>query len=206
MAPKKEQIAIKYPEIKGQPIEFRVRGTAPLICNKPTAAAIEDLSGSATGGQRAKKGARNPHQEFLDKCWVLPGSPPAGEEWCKYGLPSMGFKKLMARAAKGIPGLNMTDAKDGRFRMLHSDTGGLVPLEFDELRMRSDTIITSDKKLQLAYRPEFVGWRCVLRIWHIVNEITPDQLAYILALGGVKIGWGTMRAELGYGYGTFELE
>ena len=60
-------------------------------------------------------------------------------------------------------------------------------------------------KTSLAYRPEFPGWSCKLRIGFDKSVLTPHQVISLLAHAGAKNGIGEWRPQKGGDYGRFDV-
>ena len=184
-----------------------INGTSALIVNKfsnKARTAIKEKQEQKAKGARAK---RDPHAEYLEAMYVMPGTGKPGSKSAKYGVPAAGFKNAAISSCRYIEGMAMTFAK-GAFHVME-DAGGLLQIKHDKNspHMREDAVRLAGvgSPLDLRYRPEFTNWSCILRVKYNARAISPEQIVNMFNVAGFHIGVCEMRPEKGYQNGMFEV-
>jgi len=202
-----ELIVIPKPDFR----RFRVtlRGTTSYLMHKFSEKAAETIRQKEQQKAKTARGKRDPHAEYLAACYTLPGYA-AGEANCKYGIPTRQIKAAMVAACRFVNDLPMTKARGLVTRISGEDDPNFATLEFDEMRMNEDAIRLPNKALDLRYRPEFIGWRCVITIEYLASVASAAQICNLLQIAGHCCGIGELRPNStsgpGGANGTFEIE
>jgi hypothetical protein len=94
----------------------------------------------------------------------------------------------------------------GAFHVL-GESGGLIPLRFESLRMRQDAVTIGINTRDLRYRGEFSGWSINCRIRYNAAVITPEQIINLINVAGFSGGLGELRPsqKASDQYGMFEV-
>lgn len=209
MAPKSsqsEQITVKAPNT---PIAtFRIRGTAPYVCNRFTHEALEQMRAKMVEGDKSKgKKTRKPKdfgQAFEES------QNRAREGWT--GIPAPAIRSAMISACR-VAGLVMTRAKLTVFVEPDGFSAERIPLvkitkgkpEHFEAFVRNETGV-ADIRARAAF-PE--GWEALVRIRYDADQIDLQSVANLLQRAGQQVGIGAGRpdskASSGQGWGTFTI-
>lgn len=194
-----------------RPIDIRtfklpIKGTSPLIVHKFSEKAKKQIEDKQQKKAKGAKEARDPKAEFLAACYVMPGSPKAGEKKSRYGVPASGMKNALVSATRFVDGMQMTFAR-GAFHVME-DAGGLIEISFDEMRMREDTVRLNGPgaPLDMRYRPEFLGWSLIATIQYNAAAISPEQIVNLANIAGFSIGLCEWRPERDGSYGMFAVK
>lgn len=209
MAVKKtaEQVVELLP-INISEFEVTVVGTSPLIVHRFSEKAKKQIEDKQQKKAKQAKEARDPHAEFISSLYVFPGDI-AGVKGCRYGIPAVWFKLAMVGACRYSDGLTMTSAR-GAFHVMGEspESGGLVKLQYSDLRMREDAVTIGMGSRDMRYRGEFSNWSVTLRIKYNASAVTPDQLINLLNIAGFGCGIGERRPSQGCSdqFGMFAVE
>lgn len=200
------ETAIELKRIQVKTFAFPIIGVSPLIVHRfseKARKAIEDKQAKKADGAIKSHEARDPHAEYLASFYLMPGSPKAGSGDAKYGFPATAFKNAAVDACSFVAGMTKVEARGG-FHVM-DDGGGLVELQYDSVQMRTDAVRVGMGSLDMRYRPEFVGWRCTLRIRYNAAFISPEQIINLFNLSGFAIGIGEWRPQKDGSNGMFEV-
>lgn len=189
---------VRPPNVKR--MQITVFGTTGIVHHKFSSRVEEAIAGGQDGSAPAPKKARNPKEEFLDACEVMPGHE-AGKKGCQYAVKAVWFKCCAVRACPHV-GMQMSKTK-GAFFIDGVDLG-YIPMEFEGEHpvMRTDPVRLPPNKTTLRYRPEFQNWKATLPIRYNANAITPDKIITLLQVGGFSNGVGDNRPQQGDGGGS----
>lgn len=204
LAAEKRETNVEIKQIQVSSIQLTLKGVTPLIVNRLGEAVRKYLTERDEKKAKAPRGVRNPHQEYLNSLYVMPGST-AGEKSAQYGLPASGFKKAAVSACRYMDDMTMTWVKGAFF--IHDDGAGLVRLKYGELVMREDMVRLQQGRgaPEMRYRGEFRDWSVNLRIRFNAGIISKDQIVSLFQHAGFHIGWGELRPEKGYSNGSWEV-
>lgn len=205
-ADKAETVVIR--PVNFQTLEFKVRGTSPLVQSKFSAKALlamrEKHEAGSVAGSKRKKEPRDFQQQFKDAMHV------SSEGWV--GVPASAFRNACIDVCRMV-GFKMTFAKMSVF--IHADgldsTEGqpLVRLlagdpEVLELATRNATGVAD-----IRVRPMWREWGINLRVRFDADQFSADDIANLLERAGQQVGIGEGRpfskSSAGMGYGTFTI-
>jgi hypothetical protein len=190
-----------------QVAEIRVVGTAPLVQNKFSAKALQQIRDTQEAGSQAKKGKKREAKDFKAAFEGACYRGPKGE----YGIPAPAFRAAMIDACRMVD-FAMTRAKMSVFVVADfvSDDGTpLVRLdagdpEYTELPVRNKSGV-----VDIRARPMWREWAVTLRVRFNADQFSLTDVANLLAHAGVGVGVGEGRPyskdSTGCGWGTFEL-
>ncbi|MBS4060286.1 MAG: hypothetical protein KG029_07810 [Bacteroidetes bacterium] len=193
----KSSKSIEIPEVSIKQVAFKIRGISPLIVNRWSEKAKQELLDSHM--KKAKKGhdAKDPQQIFMSSLYKF-------KDGKRTGFPAVAFKAAMIRAGKSVD-MVMTDLRAMFF--IHSDEDGLVEIDGTP-SMREDMVRLNGGKPDVRFRGEYKDWAITLRISYNSKNISPEQLASLIELAGFGVGVGEWRPEKSASgtFGLFELE
>jgi hypothetical protein len=178
---------------------FKLLGTAPLIMNRFSAKAKQELLFPATN--KKNKAARQEH---------LKHDPLAEYRECMYRnrdaseptllhFPQGAFSKAMAFAALDVPGASKAEIlRLVSIQSLQVNIFGIPHLGMDMVRS-SNMARTPDVRTR-AYLPQ---WCCEITVSYAKTNIGPFGVMNLLAAAGHVVGLGDYRPQKGGAYGKF---
>jgi hypothetical protein len=192
-----------------------VVGQTPLLVHNFGAKAIQMILDKQTG--KAKAGPRalkDPFEDFrqslyiIDKKRVPKKRLEPGQHWPfvkdTFGFPASGFKKAMVSACSFVEGIPKTWVRG----LVHIH-GDLLPIKYDKLIMRQDTVRVGPfgkKSADIRFRGEFHDWSVQLRISYNRAAVSPEQIGMLINNAGFSVGVGEWRPEKDGSSGTFAIE
>lgn len=182
-------------------MEFAIKGTSPLICNRMAEKARFELlapRGRKTASEKASSMKHDPIEEYRASPYRMeaPDAPTALAV-----LPTM-FKQAMASAALDLPGAKK--AQIGRLVSVDWDRMPVfgVPRLFMAVTRSADVARTPDIRTR-AILPE---WACRLRVSFMKPVLREQSIANLLAAAGQLSGIGDWRQGKGSGgFGSFTI-
>lgn len=206
MAKKVEVIEI--PEIKVKKLTLNIVGDTGLITHAWAEKAIKEIQLKQAGKpKQGKKESRNPDEDYraslywLDKTGnLIKPLEIDPNEHGMFGFKSIAFKAAAVRAANDV-GVPMTLARRW-FRV----PGEFVPIEFDRIEERTDSVKIGQGTTDLRYRAEFVNWRCKLLVEYNASITNAGQIVNLFNTAGFGVGVGEWRPERNGINGTFHVE
>lgn len=208
--PKKKQIALQRPVI--EVAKLRIVGLTDLICKQMSAKTQEALVSKQGRHSPKAKAARDPHDDFCESLYLMPGSKPAGTKGAKYGFPANGIKRSVVTAAGRFlrDGLTLNGAiVDGSLYVLADGPGSsLVRINHspNDPYMRSDQGRNPNSKgAVVIHRGSFAEWSMDLTIRYNASVLSIEQIATLFMWAGFSVGIGEWRPEKHGTYGQFEV-
>ena len=202
------QISIPPPNL--QTIEIEIRGNAPLMINKFSAKAKEQIAATQQLGSQGNKGRKREAKDFDA---VFNGARHlSGEGWD--GIAAGSFRNGMISACR-LVGFKMTLAKLSLFIEPDGwDAEDGTPLvriiggrpERSVMAARNATGV-----VDLRIRPQWAAgqWGAVLRVRYDADQFSAvdvvNLLARVGAQGGIGEGRPDSKMSAGIGFGTFDL-
>lgn len=170
---------------------LEISGTAPLIQNKFSQKAIEEMLKKHMGlsVEREKKIP----SECVARATIL-------NEDGRVCLPCTAFKKAMLTASAAVKGLKKTQLRSQLFV-----EGNSIPITFSRMVPRMDMVRTSglSRTPDVRFRPMFEDWKARLILQF--SEIMPVQTVVDLLSRAGSVGVGEWRPEKDGNFGTFEV-
>lgn len=197
MAKKAAAVEIVMPKIKN--VEIPIRGITPLLCNRMSERSIMQMENKQQKKGNTAKEARDPEKEFQESAYIINEEAPLDSQ-DRYGFPAISFKSAAVAACRHVDGIPMTKAR-GMFNV----STDMLPLHFDELKMRSDRVVLETGVASIAYRAEFHGWRVELPISFNSEAYSLDQICTLMAVAGFAVGVGSWRPDKSGIHGQFEI-
>ncbi len=170
-------------------VEVKVIPTAEMLF-------MEAMYRLRTNGKKAKK-----HK--ITTPFVYPGEKLARTFYLQERLafPSIGLKKAIIAAGRGIEGVAMSELK-----VLIMVQGHAFPIEFDEIQMEEVWSRNGKTKTPvMKWLPHVYGWRASPLISIVHPAVSLDTLVHLVNAAGVLGGIGVRRAELGGIQGGFRV-
>lgn len=200
-------VQISAPDFRS--IQLTIRGTAPLVINRFSAKAMQQMQETQEAGSTARsKKIRQPKDFdalFEDAKHV------SDEGW--EGIHAASFRNAAISACRAC-GFKMTHAKlafsviqDGFDRI---DGAPLVKL----IEANAEKWIAPTRNatgvIDLRSRPMYRNWKANLRIRFDGGMLTESDVVNLIARVGVQVGIGEGRPDsknsAGLGFGLFEIE
>lgn len=200
-------VQISAPDFRS--IQLSIRGTAPLVINRFSAKAMQQMQETQEAGSTARsKKIRQPKDFdalFEDAKHV------SDEGW--EGIHAASFRNAAISACRAC-GFKMTHAKlafsviqDGFDRI---DGAPLVKL----IEANAEKWIAPTRNatgvIDLRSRPMYRTWKANLRIRFDAGMLTESDIVNLIARVGVQVGIGEGRPDsknsAGLGFGLFEIE
>lgn len=172
-------------------VSVEIKGTAPLIQNKFSQKAIEEMLRKHMGlsVQREKKIP----SECIERATVYNS---AG----KVCIPPTAFKKAMLTASTQVKSLKKTQLRTSIFIV-----GNSIPITFSRMVPRMDMVRTSGigRTPDVRFRPAFEDWTARLTIEF--SDVLPPQTVVDLVNRAGTVGVGEWRPERDGTFGTFVI-
>lgn len=201
MATKKDQTEISVMEVSQQKVDYCVLGTTPIILNRMSEKAKNELlfpKGRKTSAEKARSLKHNPFQEFKDSPYRLPNDDAP----TLIAHLATAFKKAIAGTALDIPGA--TKAQISRLMWVEGEKIPVygIPKLFMSVTRSADMNKTPDVRTR-AIVPE---WACRLTVTFATPMLKEQVVSNLLAAAGQIQGVGDWRPEKGSGtFGQFSL-
>lgn len=196
------EVSVALRPINVKTFKLKIIESSPLIVHKFSEKSKKQIEDKQAKKAKEARAVRDPNAEYLASFYMMPNSPPAGKTGAKYGFPAAGFKSAAVDACSFIEGITKVVAR-GAFHVVAE--GGLVPIEFDDVQMREDTVRVGMGSLDLRYRPEFTGWSCELVIRYNASVLSPEQIVSLFNVAGFSVGIGEWRPQKDGSNGMFAV-
>lgn len=214
-AEKKKKTA-SIPPIQIVSASITVAGISPLIVNKFSEKAKEQMRSKQQGRAMAARERKDPDEHFRQSLYVVPGR----EDWDdgtpgKYYFPGGSFKQCACAAPRFLKGsgITLTAArgmffveKDPSVEWPSGEMGGPL-LDFGSLSMREDPVRNATGVADLRYRGQFDDWGATVIVSYNERVVNLEQIVNLFSYGGYHVGIGEWRPGSGSGgeYGRFQV-
>ena len=195
-------------------VRIRIRGTAPLVVNKFSKKARDQMMAAMATpkSQKKAKSERAPRDYGQD---MIQAQHRSAEGWP--GFPCSGFRAASIAACRAA-GVVMTHAKQAFFVLADGyDADAGTPLvriiaggkterapEQTALPVRND-----NGGADIRVRPMWREWEAVVTVQFDADMISTESVINLLHRAGVQVGIGEGRPgsknSVGQGWGTFEI-
>jgi hypothetical protein len=201
-----EAITIKAPDFRL--IEIKIKGTSPLVINRFSAKAMEQMKATQEAGSTARgKKVR----EAKDFTALFESAKHVAEEGWE-GIHAAAFRNGAISACRTV-GVKMTHAKlafsvyaDGFDRV---DGAPLVRLTEGKAEEWTAPTRNATGVIDLRCRPMYREWAANLRIRYDAGMFTSADLVNLISRVGLQVGIGEGRPDsknsAGLGFGLFEI-
>lgn len=207
---KKNVEVVEIPQVKLKVFELKIVGDTPLIMNKWSEKAKQEMLDKQMKKATSVKEAKNPIANAINSIYWLEGKPientieafeNAVKNGARVGFPSIGFKQCAASA-----GYRNKLTKDkvsvyGAFNILEE----LTEIHGD-ISFREDMVTIANGSADIRYRGQVDNWWAVLTIKYNESTYSQEQIINLINLGGFSVGVGEWRTEKGGIYGSFHVE
>lgn len=192
-----------------QTAEFVIRGTAPLVINKFSAKAKQEMIDKQMAGSQAKKGKKREAKNF-DECFEQ-ARHVSTDGWD--GIPASGIRKAMIGACR-LVNFKMTIAKMSVFVEadgIDADEGTPLVKIISENPPEKHIGYTRNATgvCDIRARPMWRQWGAKVRLKFDADQFSAQDVANLLARVGVQVGLCEGRPDskesTGMGWGTFEI-
>lgn len=191
---------VRIPQLSKCKVQVSIRGISPLVTHQFDEKAKAQMRAKQGGAAREKKAPKIP-EECFERARIVNRH---GKDCIRIDA----LKKSMIRAG------TMNDEKMTELRMAFFIVPPdpreplLLPIEFEEMRMREDNVRISGGTADLAYRPEYIGWRATFTIEYFPGLLTDEKLLSLINSAGWGVGIHEGRPEKtsALGWGRFELD
>lgn len=197
---KKVETDVEVMELHTRRLTFCLVGETPLIMNRFSEKARQEMLLPAQKKNRAEKASslkHDPIAEFRSGLYLSrdQNAPTA------IHFPTNAFHKAVGQAAIDIPG----QAKSVMLRLtsVTTDTVHLYGLPALFCRMVRSGGMSAVPDIRT--RPIFSEWACTLEFQIVSNLVKESQVANLLAAAGTIVGMGDWRPQKGGSYGRFRL-
>lgn len=209
-APQSPSVQIHIPPPNLQTIEVEIIGTAPLMINKFSTKALQQIAATQQAGSQSNKGRKREAKDFDA---VFNGARHLSREGWD-GIAAGAFRNGMISACR-LVGFKMTLAKLSLFIEADGyDADDGTPLvriigsrpERSVMAARNATGV-----VDLRIRPQWPAgqWGALLRIRYDADQFSATDVVNLLARVGAQGGIGEGRPDskmsAGIGFGTFDL-
>jgi hypothetical protein len=207
---KTEKVVISPPNMRTA--KFQIIGTAPLVQNKFSSRALEEMARKQAEGSTAQKRTKRDAKDF-DACFKE-ATHFAEDGWC--GIPASAFRTGLVSTCRLFK-FPMTLAKlaifvepDGYER----DKFGVTPLikiTKGEPRRTDFAVRNETGVADIRPRPMWeIGWEATVTITWDADQFTMKDVTNLLARMGLQVGIGAGRPDsrdsTGMGWGTFKIK
>ena len=199
-------VTIKAPNF--QVAEFKLVGTAPLVVNKFSQKAREQIMKTQSEGKQSRgKKVREPK----DFDAVYKGAfHVSSEGW--YGFPAGGFKAALVRACS-VTDMKMTVSKMALFIEadgIDADEGTPLVKINGTPKKHEGYARNDDGSVDIRVRPLWAKWTINLRVRYDGDMLSLESVANLVSRAGLQVGIGEGRPfsknSTGMGWGTFAIE
>lgn len=200
MAKGKQEIAFEVQAIEMNRIEFFLCGTSPMIMNRFSQKARQELLFPAARRSRADLDQTLKHDPLAEFRGGVYRNRDSNTPTLIH-VPNGAFHGALAQAAIDVPGA--AKAKIERLTKIVDVTVGLygVPQMFMAMVRSSDMNHTPDVRT----RPIFPEWACSISVSYVKKILTERTIGNLLGAAGIIVGIGDWRAQKGGPYGSFRL-
>lgn len=187
---------------------FNLVGTSPLVINKFSQKAREQMKEKQMAGSQAKKGKARAPKDF-DACYKG-AFHVSTEGW--NGIPAAAFRNAMISACR-LVNFKMTLSKMSIFTLgdgFDADEGTPLVRIYGEPRKLEMYARNETGVCDVRIRPQWIEWKCKLRVQFDADQFSHTDVANLLMRAGLQVGIGEGRPDskksAGMGWGTFTIK
>jgi hypothetical protein len=197
-AKKPDAQVLEIPPLEVETAILRLVGDSPLIMNRWSEKAKQEMRDKQQGRAQQKREFKVPEEQWRETIYTLPDG--------SYGFPSVAFKAAAVDAATQLTGLTKTYLR-GAFHIAFEslDRSDLVPI-LGEPRMREDAVRLQGLKADLHYRAEFPTWEAHVPIRYNPRAITLEKITHLFNQAGFSVGIGEWRPQKDGPFGMFHVD
>jgi len=187
-----KQTTVEVPQIQVKNITVTIEGTSPLLSNKFSDEAKEQILKKQMKQPTGGKGAKDPESDYQASIYRTDDGQP--------GFPASGVKKACVNACRFIDDMAMTEAR-GAFYVM----GKILPID-GEPQMHEAMVRLRGSTADIRYRAEYPTWSIDLPIKFNPRIITIEGIVNLLNTAGFHIGIGDWRPEKSGTHGMFHVK
>ncbi len=191
---------VVIPPLNLQNLQITVIGDSPLVSNRFSEKARQQMLDKQRGKAAQKKGPKIPEDDFKGSLYE---HPEGG-----YGFKAAAFKLAAVSAVRNVSGLTMTLAR-GAFHTIGTwaPTYGeqLILIEGSEPRMREDMVRVANGAADIRFRGEFWPWMATVNVRFNADVLSVEQITNLFNVAGFAVGIGEQRPERGGSWGMFHV-
>lgn len=186
-----------------------IRGKTPLVMNRFSRKAMEQMKAKQAAGSQAKKGQKKDPKDF-EACYEA-AKHLSPDGWA--GIPAPAFRNAMVDACR-LVGFKMTHAKLGVFVIAdgfdRDDGTPLVRITKGEPHYVEHAVRNESGVADIRPRPMWdAGWEAVVRIEFDADMFAAPDVVNLLARVGAQVGILEGRPcsknSCGQGWGLFTI-
>lgn len=200
---KRSKVTVLRPRNRTIIVPIKSIDGVPLVINKFSEKAKQMMGDKQQGKVVGPRQPKVPVECYQNAMHLMPGGKST-DDHPDIGFPAGGFRKAMICAAPQV-GMKRPQVTGSVF-IIGTDRSTLVRIEYDEIRMREDTVRNESGVADLRYRPEIPAWTANLTVQFDESLITTEQVLNLLARAGYSVGIGEARPEKKGDWGRFELD
>ena len=202
-----ERVEISAPKMRT--VNFKIEGTAPLVMNKFSHKAKEQMMKIMEAGSQSKKGSKREANDF-NECYES-ATYRNGSRKGWIGLPATAIRSAMVRACS-LVGFTMTHAKLGLFieadGVDFEDGTPLIKLNGEPRKLEAK-VRNDNGGADIRIRPMFEKWDAAVRIRYDEDMFSSADVANLLLRVGLQVGLLEGRPSstksCGMGWGLFKI-
>lgn len=190
---------------------FSIKGTSPLVINKFSRKAMEQMQAAQAAGSQAKSKKKREPKDFE----ALAAAAAYRSEKGWYGMNAASWRLALIGACR-LVGFKMTLAKLSVFIVEEGhdveDGTPLVRILGGKPRTDVRPARNDNGSVDLRPRPMWTEWGCKLRVRWDADQFSLQDITNLLMRVGLQCGMGegraasTQSAGLGWGHFTVEQE
>ncbi len=192
--------AILIPSISFGYAKITLVGETPLIVNKMSEKARQQMLDKQMKVAKNPKEAKDPQACFEGSLYRIPGKKN------KYGIPAGGVKQCAVSACRFVDGIPMSIAQ-GSFHVL-AGAGNLIEIDGDAPVMDEAIVRVGkfpNKVADIRYRARFDKWKVTVPVKFNKLVISVEQLCNLFDNAGFSIGLCEWRPEKKGNFGMFKV-
>ena len=183
---------IILPKLNIQLLEITLIGDSALICHRFAEKAIKEMLDKQMQKAKAKRGAKNPEQDFKDSLYPYPGGG--------WGFPAIAFKAAAVTACTSTGNITKVAARQA----FHVE-GELVRILGSEPAMRQDMVRIGMGVADVRFRGQFWPWHARVHLKFNANVLSAEQIVNLMNTAGFGVGVGEWRSERDGQFGRFHV-
>lgn len=199
---------VEIPAPKFRIAEISIVGAAPLVINKFSRKAREQIIATQKEGSRATGKKKRDPKNFDE---VYSGAMHLTHEgWC--GVPAGAFRNAMISACRTV-GYKMTHAKLAAFVLADGyDVDDETPLIriFGEPQRHTTYARNDNGSVDIRVRPMWKSWKMTVRVRYDADMFSHNDIINLMMRVGQQVGIGEGRPDsknsAGMGWGLFDIQ
>ena len=210
MATKKKEVTtfLQIADPDFQQVTFDIRGTSPLVINRFSQKAMEEMKATQEAGSTSRAKKVREAKDF-DSCY-RDAKHISREGW--EGIHAAAFRNGAISACRAV-GFKMTHAKLAFMVMADGldvvDKAPLVRITHGEPEPYVAAVRNATGVIDLRCRPMYREWGATLRIQYDAGMLTQLDIGNLIKRVGLQVGIGEGRPDsrmsAGLGYGLFKV-